>query len=88
MTSPRRSASAASNLRADSSRSIAWAGPTSRGRIQLTPHSAIRPRRENAVVKVARSDANRMSQNSEIGTAIPAQGPLIAAMIGLGIESR
>jgi hypothetical protein len=39
-------------------------------------------------VKTARSDAKRRSQASAIGTAMPATGPLIAAMIGLRTDIR
>ena len=62
LTSPIRSASAASIFRPESIRSSACASPTSRGSIQLMPCSAMSPRRENAVVNTAPSAATRMSQ--------------------------
>src|SRR5262249_31240377 len=55
---------------------------------QLLPHSATSPRRENEVVNEASSPAKRRSQQATIGTAMPATGPLTAAMIGLRIERR
>ena len=61
---PSSSASGAMNLRADSIRSAAAACPIRRGRVQLMPCSAIRPRRAKAVVNDASRDAKRMSQNS------------------------
>ena len=63
-TTPSRSASRASILREEKSRSSAWAGPTRRPSNQLTPHSAINPRLENARVNDAWSEAKRMSQAS------------------------
>jgi hypothetical protein len=39
-------------------------------------------------VKVARSEAKRRSQASAMGTAIPATGPLIAAITGFRIDIR
>ena len=60
-TNPMAFASAASITRPENSRSQALAGPTSRGSIHELPCSLISPRRANAVVKRARSDAMRMS---------------------------
>ena len=88
LTSPMRSASAASILRAENSRSSACAGPTRRGSSQASPHSAIRPRRAKAVVNTAVSEAKRRSAQQAIGTAIPAHGPLIAATTGLRTDIR
>ena len=51
------------------------------------PCSATSPRREKAVVIFAPSAAKRMSHISAWTRPIPAQGPLMAAMIGLGIVS-
>jgi hypothetical protein len=39
------------------------------------------------VVKLARSEAKRRSQASTMGTAMPATGPLMAAMTGFRIEA-
>ena len=52
------------------------------------PHSATRPRWANDVVSTAASLMNRRSHGRAIGTPMPATGPLIAAMIGLGTDIR
>src|SRR5271163_1320146 len=78
-----RKASAASINRAEKSRSSAFAWPTSRGNIQAIPYSAISPRRANAVLNRAASDAKRKSQYKAITSPNPTAGPLIAAITGL-----
>ena len=50
------------------------------------PCSATSPRRAKAVVSLAPDAAKRMSHISACTRPMPAHGPLIAAMIGLGIE--
>src|SRR6185312_3547360 len=54
--------SCAVTRRADSSMSVACAGPMSRGSSQARPYSAISPRRAKAVVKIASLPAKRRSQ--------------------------
>ena len=81
-TSPSRSASRASTLRALHSRSSAFAGPTSRGSIQLRPCSATSPRCENDVVNTALSEAKRKSHIVAIAVDMPAHGPFTAAITG------
>jgi hypothetical protein len=81
-----RSASAASTLRDEEQ--VEGGGPMRRGSSQLLPHSATRPRLENAVMNDACSEAKRMSHEQTMGTAMPATGPLTAAMIGLRIDIR
>jgi hypothetical protein len=54
----------------------------SRGRIHDNPYSAGRPSRGVAVVTFAPSTANRRSQKAARATAMPAQAPLTAAIIG------
>src|ERR1700747_2675888 len=61
-TNPMRSASAASMVRAENSRSSAFAIPMIRGNIQAIPYSAISPRRANVVLKRLASEASRRSQ--------------------------
>src|SRR3954452_7861719 len=75
-------------FRDDMSRSSAAPVPASRGSSQLTPHSAMSPRCENAMVSTASFAMNRRSHASAIGTAMPAIGPLMAAMIGFGTDMR
>src|ERR1700722_13821213 len=79
---PIRKASAASTMRAEKSRSSAFAWPINRGNIQASPYSAMSPRRANAVLNFALSDANRMSQYKAITKPSPTTGPLIAAITG------
>ena len=62
--------------------------PTNLGSSHEIPCSAIRPRREKAVVNTAASDANRMSAYSAMTIPRPAQAPLIAAMIGFGTAGK
>ena len=64
--------------------SLALAIPISLGKIQPTPHSAIKPLLEKALENTAPSFANLMSQYKAIMKPTPAAGPLIAAIIGLG----
>ncbi|MOA11727.1 hypothetical protein D3C78_1316820 [compost metagenome] len=49
------------------------------------PYSAVSPRRAKAVVMVASSAANRMSQNSAWIRPIPTVAPLSMAITGLGM---
>ena len=51
------------------------------------PCSATSPRRANAVVSLASSATKRRSHISACTRPMPAHGPLIAAMIGLGTVS-
>ena len=61
LTRPSRTASSADTFRAENRRSMAWGRPISRGSSQDMPCSAIRPRREKAVVNTAVSEAKRRS---------------------------
>ena len=83
-TSPMRSASSASMRRALQRRSKARLVPTRRGRNQLVPCSAIRPRFEKAVVNDASGAANRRSQSMARTKPPPALTPLTAAITGFG----
>ena len=85
LTRPRRSASAASNVRPETSRSVAAASPTMRGSSQAMPYSAMRPRRAKAVVNLAWLAAKRTSHCSAWTSPTPAQPPLMAATSGLSI---
>ena len=58
------------------------------GRTQLMPCSAMSPRRTKAVVNLAPAAAKRMSVMSACTIPMPAQAPLMAAMIGFGTLSR
>ena len=55
-----------------------------RGSSQLVPCSATRPRRENAVVKLALVAANRRSHIIASTNPPPAATPLTAAITGFG----
>ena len=48
----------------------------------------MRPRFTKAVVNTARSEAKRTSQARAIGMAMPAAGPLMAAITGLRTDIR
>ena len=74
--------------REDMRRSRATDGPTSFGRSQPRPHSAMRPRCANAVRNSDFSVPTRRSQHRLNGNAIPATAPLMAAMIGFGVVIR
>src|SRR3984957_1383762 len=88
LTRPIDAASVPETFREEKSRSSAAAVPTRGGSSQLMPHSAIRPRCANAVMMIASSAMKRRSQANTIGTAMPAAGPLIAAITGLGTDIR
>ena len=60
--------------------------PTNRGKSQEMPYSAIRPRRAKAVVILAPEAAKRTSQQRAWTSETPAHPPLIAQMIGFGID--
>jgi hypothetical protein len=87
-TNPTRYASSASKRRDDHNRSSARLVPTRRGRSQLVPCSAIRPRRENEVVNDAVSAAKRRSHIIASTKPPPAATPLTAAMTGFGTRSK
>ena len=87
LASPSSAASRPSTTRPESSRSSARAGPTRRGRIHEMPCSATSPRRANAVVSFAFSATKRTSHISACTSPMPAHGPLIAAITGLGTLS-
>src|SRR3989442_9875083 len=57
----------------------------SRGSTHELPCSATSPRRTNAVVNFAPAAAKRRSHMRAAHRPMPAQAPLIAAMIGFGI---
>ncbi len=85
MTSPIRSASAASANRPVSISSYARDAPINRGRIQLVPMShAESPTLMNATLNRADAAAMRMSLPSVSASPPPEAAPLTAAMIGCG----
>ncbi len=75
-------------MRADNSRSSAFAGPISRGKSHARPYSAISPRFAKAVPNRAPSDAKRRSQYREMMKPSPTAGPLTAAITGFWIEGK
>ncbi len=86
LTRPMRAASSPRTRRAENSRSRACAGPTSRASSHDRPHSATSPRWANDVVSTVSVFMKRRSHASTIGTPIPATGPLMAAITGLGTD--
>ena len=75
-------------MRAEKSRSSALACPINRGSIQASPYSAISPRRANAVLNFALSEAKRISQYNAMTRPSPTTGPLIAAITGFEIAGK
>ena len=72
--------------RAENSRSSATEAPTTRGSDHASPCSAMIPRCTNEVVSLAFEEAKRRSQFIAATNPMPAQAPLIAAMIGFGMD--
>jgi hypothetical protein len=83
VTTPRRAASAPENVRPVSSSSWATPAPAIRSSIQAAPCIGGSDLRANAVDRRASSAATRMSHISAWARPTPAQGPSIAAIIGL-----